>query len=222
MKARTKSPRLSAFCATCGQIALIATLFIPAMLAIGHFPREPKKPDVQVAETVQPKDLVKIYSILKSHRPEINDSKAWGISQTIIKESLGRGLDPILVLAVIDVESKFRHSVVSPAGARGLMQVRPPVGQAYFYATGPGQNPKNATFRPELLDDPVFNIKAGVHYLQSLKKTFRSINLALTAYNLGPGETQNRLDNEIEISLDYAGKVLSAYHHYQQAQQPAF
>lgn len=88
---------------------------------------------------------------------------------------------------MIDVESKFRHSVVSPAGDRGLMQVRPPVGQAYFYATGLGQNPKNVTFRPELLDDPVFNIKAGVHYLQSLKKTFRSINLALTAYNLGPG-----------------------------------
>jgi soluble lytic murein transglycosylase-like protein len=35
------------------------------------------------------------------------------------------GLDPHLVLAVIDVESKFRKYAVSKAGARGLMQVMP-------------------------------------------------------------------------------------------------
>jgi soluble lytic murein transglycosylase-like protein len=40
-------------------------------------------------------------------------------------ESLRAGLDPHLVLAVIDVESKFRKYAVSKAGARGLMQVMP-------------------------------------------------------------------------------------------------
>jgi soluble lytic murein transglycosylase-like protein len=35
------------------------------------------------------------------------------------------GLDPHLVLAVIDVESRFRKYAVSKAGARGLMQVMP-------------------------------------------------------------------------------------------------
>ena len=40
-------------------------------------------------------------------------------------ESLRAGLDPHLVLAVIDVESKFRKYAVSRAGARGLMQVMP-------------------------------------------------------------------------------------------------
>jgi len=40
-------------------------------------------------------------------------------------EAMRAGLDPHLVLAVIDVESKFRKYAVSAAGARGLMQVMP-------------------------------------------------------------------------------------------------
>ena len=40
-------------------------------------------------------------------------------------ESMRAGLDPHLVLAVIDIESKFRKYAVSKAGARGLMQVMP-------------------------------------------------------------------------------------------------
>ena len=40
-------------------------------------------------------------------------------------ESLRAGLDPHVVLAVIEVESRFRKYAVSKAGARGLMQVMP-------------------------------------------------------------------------------------------------
>jgi soluble lytic murein transglycosylase-like protein len=40
-------------------------------------------------------------------------------------EAQRAGLDPHLVLAVIDVESKFRKYAVSKSGARGLMQVMP-------------------------------------------------------------------------------------------------
>ena len=40
-------------------------------------------------------------------------------------EAMRAGLDPHLVLAVVEVESKFRKYAVSRAGARGLMQVMP-------------------------------------------------------------------------------------------------
>jgi len=40
-------------------------------------------------------------------------------------EATRAGLDPHLVLALIDVESKFRKYAVSRSGARGLMQVMP-------------------------------------------------------------------------------------------------
>jgi len=56
-------------------------------------------------------------------------------------EAMRAGLDPHLVLAVIDVESKFRRYAVSRAGARGYMQVMP------FWVAQigePGQNLFNA------------------------------------------------------------------------------
>jgi soluble lytic murein transglycosylase-like protein len=40
-------------------------------------------------------------------------------------EAMRAGLDPQLVLAVIDVESHFRKYAVSRSGARGIMQVMP-------------------------------------------------------------------------------------------------
>jgi soluble lytic murein transglycosylase-like protein len=40
-------------------------------------------------------------------------------------EAMRAGLDPHLVLAVIEIESKFRKYAVSSAGARGMMQVMP-------------------------------------------------------------------------------------------------
>ncbi len=40
-------------------------------------------------------------------------------------EAMRSGLDPQLVLAVVDVESHFRKYAVSRSGARGLMQVMP-------------------------------------------------------------------------------------------------
>ena len=45
--------------------------------------------------------------------------------KTVHYEATRAGLEPELVLGVIDVESNFRKYAVSPAGARGYMQVMP-------------------------------------------------------------------------------------------------
>jgi soluble lytic murein transglycosylase-like protein len=45
--------------------------------------------------------------------------------QTLWYESTRAGLEPALVLAVIEVESAFRKYAISTAGARGYMQVMP-------------------------------------------------------------------------------------------------
>jgi soluble lytic murein transglycosylase-like protein len=55
-------------------------------------------------------------------------------------EAIRAGLDPHLVLAVIDVESKFRKYAVSRAGARGLMQVMPFWVKELGEASGPTHN----------------------------------------------------------------------------------
>jgi len=56
----------------------------------------------------------------------VGDERATrGFLALVRYEAMRAGLDPHLVLAVIDVESKFRKYAVSNAGARGLMQVMP-------------------------------------------------------------------------------------------------
>ncbi|MFP4070657.1 MAG: transglycosylase SLT domain-containing protein [Desulfovibrionales bacterium] len=85
--------------------------------------------------------------------------------------STTHGLDPLLVRAVIEVESGFEPEAVSTAGARGLMQIMPATGDELGL-----QSPF----------DPDDNIQAGVRYLKRMLDDFQSVPLALAAYNAGP------------------------------------
>jgi soluble lytic murein transglycosylase len=204
---------------------LVAILFIPALLIMSHDSQPEADSEsvwVQEVQKPQPKELVKIYSIVSHHRPDISETEAWQLSELILDESSGYGLDPMLVLAVIDVESKFQYEAVSPAGARGIMQILPYVGKFLLQEIGWRHASGLRPFRPEFLDDPVLNIKLGVYYLHDLRKNFRNLNHALTAYNIGPTETKNRLDNDLELSDKYATAVLTVYHKHKQAPLPSF
>ena len=81
------------------------------------------------------------------------------------------GVDASLLAAVASQESSFDSSAVSPAGAQGLMQFMPAT------AAGLGVNPL----------DPTSAIDGAARYLSSLTKQFGSTELALAAYNAGPG-----------------------------------
>jgi soluble lytic murein transglycosylase-like protein len=60
---------------------------------------------------------------LKKRMPDIEEREAFLI--TVHYEATRAGLDPELVLSVIQVESNFRKYAISSAGARGYMQVMP-------------------------------------------------------------------------------------------------
>ena len=83
------------------------------------------------------------------------------------------GLDPVLVLAVVAVESNFEPRAVSKKGAQGLMQLMP--------ATAGDLGVADAL-------DPATNLDGGARYLQALLRLYRGdLRKALAAYNAGPG-----------------------------------
>jgi len=83
------------------------------------------------------------------------------------------GLDPALVVAVVQVESGFQPAAVSPKGARGLMQLMP--------ATAAELGVKDAF-------DPGENLDGGARHLADLVRRYRGdLKKALAAYNAGAG-----------------------------------
>jgi soluble lytic murein transglycosylase-like protein len=81
------------------------------------------------------------------------------------------GIDPSILAAMASQESGFNAGAVSAAGAQGLMQFMPTTAQ------GLGVNPL----------DPASAVDGAARYLSSLKQQFGSTDLALAAYNAGPG-----------------------------------
>jgi len=100
-------------------------------------------------------------------------------------ESIVRGhasnyrLDPALLAAVIDQESKFRPSVKSTSGAIGLMQLLPGTAKGIAVHTG------GTRFRVDDLYNPEINVRYGAWYLRHLLDKYGDERTALAAYNAG-------------------------------------
>ena len=99
------------------------------------------------------------------------------------------GLDPLLVLAVISVESRFNPIAESVMGAKGLMQVIPKYHPAKVLALG-GEN---------ALWDPESNIEVGTRILQEYVYRTGTLEAGLQFYNGAFSDT----------SAQYAQKVMA-------------
>ena len=92
----------------------------------------------------------------------------------------GPAIDSALVYAIARQESAFNPEAVSPADARGLMQVTPATGKAIAKKYGVAFDAK------KLIGDPAFNVQIGAAELGDLLEVYRgSYILAFAAYNAG-------------------------------------
>ena len=97
-------------------------------------------------------------------------------------EMPGDGPERALLLAVSRQESEFNEKAVSPAGARGLMQLMPATAKAM------AKSIKLAWRGEGGLHEAPYNIRLGSAYLDDLLGNYRgSYVMAIAAYNAGPG-----------------------------------
>lgn len=92
----------------------------------------------------------------------------------IVKHAVELGIDPALALSIAKTESGFCHDKRSKHGAVGVFQLMPSTARKLGY-------------NPYYLSE---NIKGGLTYYKMMYKKFGSVELALAAYNAGPGNVR--------------------------------
>ena len=121
------------------------------------------------------------------------------IKATIVKHALEMGVDPAIALSIARTESGFRHEAKSSHGAVGVFQLMP-------------STARKMGLNPYLLND---NIKGGIMYYKMMYKMFGSMELALAAYNAGPGNVKryNAVPPYAETRR-FVNKIMADYHNY--------
>ncbi|SFJ64845.1 Soluble lytic murein transglycosylase [Sphingomonas sp. NFR04] len=108
-----------------------------------------------------------------------------------------RRVDPLLLHAVIDQESRYRADARSPVGAHGLMQLMPGTARMLNVSASNAEA----------------NVDGGARLLRQLHGRFNDFNLTLAAYNAGEG-TVRRYGNRVppyRETQSYVAGVMGRY-----------
>ena len=128
------------------------------------------------------------------------------VKATIVKHAVEMGVDPALALSIARTESGFRHEARSPHGAVGVYQLMP-------------STAKRLGINPYSLND---NIRGGIMYYKMMYKMFGSVELALAAYNAGPGNVKkyNAVPPYAETRR-FVSKIMADYNRQKTNPDPA-
>ena len=125
-----------------------------------------------------------------------------------LKLKLDLNLESSFIHAIVRQESAFNSKAVSPAGARGLMQLMPST------AVRIAKKYSLPYTRKKLINDKSYNLKLGQLYIQMLLLMFdNSYVLTLAAYNAGPNRVKRWIQNNGDPrdqdidSIDWIEKV---------------
>jgi soluble lytic murein transglycosylase-like protein len=158
-------------------------------------------------------DAALIDAVLTKRAPELGLTLRQQIVQAISEESSRAGYDPLLILAIIDVESDFTEEAISDKGARGLMQIKPST--LHFLAEKQGLR----LSREEVAADPALGVRLGIRYLRELNDRFGDLELALMAYNAGPTRIwQAKKAGELDIFRRYPRAVRRDFRRFREGE----
>lgn len=139
--------------------------------------------------------LIRLKILVLRHKVDI--SLVNEIAAAVSKYSKIYNKDPDLILAVMRVESAFDPLARSSVGAMGLMQIMPHWIEVLDIQCD--------------LDEPDCNTKYGIQILGAYEQMYGSMDMALTAYNRGPGPVDAALMRGKDPDNGYAGKVQTIY-----------
>lgn len=101
-------------------------------------------------------------------------------------------IEPSLIYAVIHTESHFDSAAVSPANAKGLMQLTDDTFRWALTRSGEGSK-----YSAQDIFQPSINIRTGVYVLSLFREQFKETDTALAAYNAGQGRAEDWLKNPL-------------------------
>jgi len=146
-------------------------------------------------------------SFIKKQNSKLSNNDAYRIAQAIIGFSLHYGIDPRLTMAIVMVESGFDPSSTSSAGAMGLGQLMPD--------TAKWMGVSNAY---DTYDNLAGSVKLMRYHLMSYKTqtgdNFKSLVLALAAYNAGEGAVRRANGIPYNSVSRYVQRVIGLYRQF--------
>ncbi len=136
-----------------------------------------------------------------------NQQSVSSVKESIVKHSLELGIDPALALSIAKSESGFRHEAKSSNGAIGVFQLMP-------------STARRLGVNPYYLSD---NIRGGLMYYKKLYNIFGSTELALAAYNAGPGRVKkyNNKIPPIKETRRFVSSIMAEYRRQKSNPDPA-
>ncbi|MEE2674269.1 MAG: transglycosylase SLT domain-containing protein [Myxococcota bacterium] len=148
--------------------------------------------------------VVDAYQLVLSRGPEPTLEGLWwhawpAAYPDLVEAETSRpgSVEAALVYSIMREESGFRPRVVSPVGARGLLQIMQPTGERLARSVG------HENFEPDDLFEPPVNIRLGSHYLGELSQRFGGrLSAAIASYNAGPEAVSDWLEAGPDLEDD--------------------
>lgn len=199
----------------CGKLPVLAAFGLACLARVSPLAEASFAPSTSsLIQQAPSEDLELIDSVLAKRAPELGLTLRQRLATAITEEAKRAGYDPLLILAIIDVESDFTEDAISNKGARGLMQIQPTT--LYFVAQKEGLK----LSREEVAADPALCVRLGIRYLKQLHDRFGDLDRALMAYNAGPGRLRSALRSGAtpEAYLRYARLVRRDFRRFREGE----